>query len=93
MDRYSFNLFVNDLFLFSNLSNYKDPNNLLITRTFVKLINQMPLSDFRWVNNWFYENFMIVNPEKSHSMSVSNDTDDKDGFHYDNLPFRNTNKR
>ena len=36
---------------------------------------------------------MIVNPEKSHFMSVSNDTHDKDGFHYDNLPFRNTNKR
>ena len=36
---------------------------------------------------------MIVNPEKSHFMSVSNDTHDKDGFHYDNLPFKNTNKR
>ena len=46
----SFNLLRNDLFLFlhfSTLSNYRDDNNLLITGTFVKLINQMLLSDFR----------------------------------------------
>ena len=36
---------------------------------------------------------MILNTEKSYFMSISNDTHDKDGFHYDNLTPRNTNER
>ena len=62
-----FNLFINDLFLsncFSTLSNYADDNNLFATGTDIQLINQMLLSDFRAVNNWFYENLMIINPGK-----------------------------
>ena len=62
-----FNLFINDLFLFicfSTLSNYADDNNLFATGTDIQLINQMFLSDFRAVNNWFYENFIILNPGK-----------------------------
>ena len=58
-----FNLFINDLFLFicfSTLSNYTDDNNLFTTETDIQLINQMLLSDFRTVSNWFYENFMIL---------------------------------
>ena len=65
-----FNLFINDLLLFScfsTLSNYADDNNLFATGTDIKLTNQMLLSDFRTVNNWFYENFMILNPGKCHS--------------------------
>ena len=46
---------------FSTLSNYADDNNLFTTGTDIQLINQMLLSDFRTVNNWFYENFMILN--------------------------------
>ena len=59
------NLFINDLFLFicfSTLSNYSDDNNLFATGTDIQLINQMVLRDFTTVNNWFYENFMILNP-------------------------------
>ena len=51
-----FNLFINDLFLFicfSTLSNYADDNNLFATGTDIQLINQMLLSNFRAVNNWF----------------------------------------
>ena len=62
-----FNLFINGLFLFicfSTLSNYADDNNLFATGTDIQLINQMFLSDFRAVNNWFYENFIILNPGK-----------------------------
>ena len=68
-----FNLFINDLFLFiyfSTLSNYADDNNLFTTGTDIQLINQMLLSHFRTVNNWFYENFMILNPGKCHFMSI-----------------------
>ena len=74
-----FNLFINDLFLFicfSTLSNYADDNNLFATRTDTQLINQMLLSDFRTVNNWFYENFMILNPAKCHFIFIGKDTHD-----------------
>ena len=84
-----FNLFINDLFLFiccSTLSNYADDNNLFGTGTDVQLINQMLLSDFRTVNNWFHENFMILNPGKCLFMSIGKDTHDEDVFYYITLP-------
>ena len=88
-----FNLFINDLFIcFSTLSNYADDNNLFTTGTDIQLINQMLLSDFRTVNNWFYENFMILNPEKCHFISIGKDIYDGDVFYYDNLTFNNSNK-
>ena len=91
-----FNLFINDLFLFicfSTLSNYADDNNLFATGTDIQLINQMLLSDFRAVNNWFYENFMILNPGKCHFMSIGKDTHDEDVFYYDNLTLKNSNEQ
>ena len=90
-----FNLFINDLFLFicfSTLSNYADDNNLFTTGTDIQLINQMLLSDVRAVNNWLYENFMILNPGKCHFMSIGKDTRDEDVFYYDNLALRNSNE-
>ena len=76
-----FNLFINDLFLFicfSTLSNYADDNNLFATGTDIQLINQMLLSDFTIINNWFYENCMILNPRKCHFMSIGKFTYDED---------------
>ena len=90
-----FNLFINDLSLFicfSTLSNYGDDNNLFATGTDIQLINQMLLSDFRAVNNWFYENFMILNPGKCHFMSIGKDTRHEDVSYYDNLALRNSNE-
>ena len=90
-----FNLFINDLFLFicvSNLNNYADDNNLFATGTDIQLINQMLLSDFRAVNNWLCENFMILNFGKCYFMSIGKDTRDKDVFYYDNLTLKNSNE-
>ena len=90
-----FNLFINDLFLFicfSTLSNHANYNNLFTTGTDIQLIHQMLLSDFRTVNNWFYENFMILNPRNCCFMSVGKDTHDKDVFYYDNLILKNSNE-
>ena len=78
-----FNLFINDLLLFicfGALSNYADDNDLFATGTDIQIINQMLLSDFRTVNSWFYENFMILNPGKCHVMFVGKDTHDEDVF-------------
>ena len=90
-----FDLFINDLFLFicfSALGNYADDNNLFATGTDIQLINQMLLSDFRAVNNWFYENFMIINPGKCHFTSIGKDTRDEDVFYYDNFALKNSNE-
>ena len=90
-----FNFLINDLFLFicfSTLSNYEDDNNLFTIGTDIQLINQMLLSDFRTVNIWFYVNFMILNPEKCHFMSIGKDTHDKDVLYYDNLTLKNSNE-
>ena len=46
----------------------------------------MLLSDFTTVNNWFYENFMTLNPEKCHFISIGKDTHDEDLFIIINLP-------
>ena len=42
----------------------------------------MLLSDFRTVNKWFYENFMMLNPGKCHFMSIGKDTRDEGVFYY-----------
>ena len=89
-----FYLFINGLFLFicfSTLRNYADDNNLFTTGTNIQLVNQILLSDFRTVNNWFYENFTVLNPG-CHFMSIGKDTHDKDVFYYDNLILKNSNE-
>ena len=91
-----FNLFINDLFLFicfSTLSNYADDNNLFTTGNDIQLINQVLLFDFRTVNNWFYEKFMILNPGKCRFMSIGKDTHDKDFFIMITLPSEIAMKR
>ena len=53
----------------------------------------MLLSDFRAVNHWFYESFMILNSGKCHFMSIGKYTRDEDVFYYDNLTLKNSNER
>ena len=57
----------------------------------MQLINQILLSDFRTLNNWFYENVLILNPVKCHFMSIGKGPHDEDFFYYDNLTLKNTN--
>ena len=49
----------------------------------------MLLSDFRTVNSWFYENFMILNPGKCYFMSIGKDTHDEGVFYY-NFTLKNS---
>ena len=53
----------------------------------------MLLSDFRTVNNWFYENFMILNPGKCHFMSIGKETHDEVFFIIITLPSKIVMKR
>ena len=54
---------------YSVLSNYADDNNLFVTGKNKEDIKSLLLVDFEIVNNSFYENFMILNPGKSHYVS------------------------
>ena len=55
---------------YSVLSNYADNNNLFVIRKNKEDIKSLLLLDFMIVNNWFYENFMVLNPEKRHDMCL-----------------------
>ena len=79
---FPFNAFVTYLFLFlcfRTLSNYVDDNNLSTTcnSTDIQLVNQILLSDFRTVNNWFYEKSMILNPGKCYLKVIGKGTHDE----------------
>ena len=61
-----FNLFINDLVFFIQyftLSNADDNNLLFMGKNRDQVKNFLSL-DFKLINNWFYENFMVLNPEK-----------------------------
>ena len=83
-----FNLFIDDLVFFiqySVLSNYADVNNLFVIGKNKEDITSLLLLDFEIVNNWFYENFMILNPEKSHYMCLGKNLDDNEVLNFNNL--------
>ena len=71
-----FNLFINDLIFFITtfLSNYADDNSLYNTGKDLELVKSVLVNDFRAVKEWFYENFMILNPNKCHYMSIGKNT-------------------
>ena len=53
---------------YSVLSNYADNNDLFVIRKNKEDIKSLLLLDFMIENNWFYENFMVLNSEKRHDM-------------------------
>ena len=80
------NLFINDLVFFTQycalsndlvffilncaLSNYADANNLFYIGKNKDQVKTFLSSDFKILNNWSYENFMVLNLEKkSHFIS------------------------
>ena len=63
-----FNIFINDIFQFVNkeseLCNYADDNTLYVCNKDINFILAQLKKGFYILNEWFYENFMILNPEK-----------------------------
>ena len=47
-------------------------------------------SDFKIINNWFYENFMVLNPEKSHFMCIGQKIDHAETLNFNNLAIKNS---
>ena len=71
-----FNIFINDLFYFIDsdcyICNYADDNSLYAIDKNVVNIKQILSKNFKQLTNWFHENFMVLNPEKCHFMSLGN---------------------
>ena len=88
-----FNLFINDLVFFiqyCTLSNYADDNNLFSMGKNKDQVKTFLSSDFKIINNWFYENFMVLNPEKSHFMCIGQKIDDAETLNFNNLAIKNS---
>ena len=88
----SFNNFINDLFLFTKkceICNYNDDNTLYSAN---KNINQTITdrsNDFQTLTKWCYDNYMVLNPDKFHFMTLG--LQDKNfNFHYENIVIRSS---
>ena len=47
-------------------------------------------SDFKIINNWFYENVMVLSPEKGQFMSIGKETDDANTLNLNNLTIKSS---
>ena len=71
-------MFTNDFVFFIQynvLNNYADDNNLFVIGKNKENIKSLLLLDLELVNNLFHENFMTLNPEKSHYMCLGKNLD------------------
>ena len=87
-----FNLFIDDLTFFieqSTLSNYADDNNLSISGEDKELIKSMLSSDFMAVEDWFFENCMILNSGKCHFMCIGKNISDSELLNLNDLNLKN----
>ena len=75
---------------YCTLSNYADDNNLFSMGKNKDEIKNILSSDFRVVNDWFCESFMIVNPETSHFMCLGKDIDDTETLSFNDLALKNS---
>ena len=86
-------MFINDLVLFiqySVLSNHADDNNLFVIGKNKEDIKSLLLLHFEIVNNWFYENFMVLNLGKSHYMGLGKNLSDNEVCNFNNLTVKSS---
>ena len=67
------------------LSHYADDNNLFVIGKNKEVIKSFLLLYFEIVNNRFYENLMILNPEKCHYMCLGKNLADNEVLNFNNL--------
>ena len=88
-----FNLFVNDFIFFMQyytLRNYAHDNNSFPVGKNTDETKTNLSSDFRVVNGWLYESFMVLNPEKSHFISLGKDIAETENLSFNRLALRNS---
>ena len=86
-----FNILLNDLFLYPEekfLSNYADDNTLYSIGNTIGNVTKALSNDFRITENWFHENFMVLNAKKCHYM-CSGIGSENDDFIFDRIKLPN----
>ena len=76
-----FNIFLNGLFLCPQetfLSNYTDNHPLFSIDNTIEGIKKALSNDFRIIQNWFHENFMVLNAKKCHYMCFGTSSENDD---------------
>ena len=71
-----FNIFLNDIFLSfqkCDLANYADDSTLYTSDKSISNITNSLSHDFTILSKWFYNNFMVVNPDKCSFMLLGVD--------------------
>ena len=69
-----FNIFINDLFLSGNKSqicNYANDNTLYSANKNISQIISDLSNDFETLPKWFYDNYMVLNPDKCDFVTLS----------------------
>ena len=87
-----FNLFINNLVSFAEeciLSNYVDDNNFSISGEDKELIKSMLSSDFMIVEDWFFKNYMILNPGKCCFMCIGKNVSNSELLNLSDLNLKN----
>ena len=55
----------------------------------LELVKSVLVNDFRAVKEWFYENFMILNPNKCHNTCIGKNNE-SDIFKFENVCLENS---
>ena len=66
-----FNIFLNDIFFFlkdANLGNYADDSTLYVYDKNLETVICNRRQEFSILSNWFYDNYVVLNPGKCHFM-------------------------
>ena len=87
-----FKLLINDLVFFieqSTVSNYAEDNNLFVSEEDKELTKFLLCSDFKIVENWFFESYMVLNPEKCYFMCIGKNVTDSELLHFNDQILRN----
>ena len=69
-----FNIFINDIFLFTGKAtfcNYADDSTMYSADKNAKIVISILSHDFALISEWFYKNYMVLNIDKSHFLTVS----------------------
>ena len=89
------NIILNDLFLFisnSSISNYGNNNTLYTFEDNLKKIKDNLRNSFDTVDQWFYENYVVLNAEKCHFMCLENNTENET-FLFRNILIENSKEQ
>ena len=97
LEPFFFNIFIKDLFLSidkSTLYNYADDNittDYITTGNDANAIIDKLKQDFSKIFKWFYENFMILYPDKCYFLTLVFQ-DAQHNFSYDNITIKNVSE-